>query len=289
MANGRKAENLLAVDRDIAPLQARFFDYANTQVRPENRQRAYELINQTFGSVQAVRDAQREREREQLDLENRRIALETNRLQLAEARESVAARQEQAKIYGQVKQEMGALAGRKDLSPEQKHQEMLNFGAAYGDLLGSNSALKYQYQRNLAALKPAGTTEPKAEGLIKGFEGFLKEYKDDPQKLSEEGIGTIDEALVGLEQFGLLKEEDKKKLHQSGISVLTSPEQAEQWGDKEASWQGSSKERTQKAETRAKVIREIFSKAKIRAATRTAPAAAAAARETSPVDDLFAE
>jgi hypothetical protein len=242
----------LSVDEDIEPLRARYFEYANTNVRPENRERAYKLINETFGSVQAVRDAQRAREEDRLDFENKRMIVETNRMQLEDARRRQAQQQEDAKVYGQVRTELDNIRNDTTLTPDEKHQRVLDFGAQYGDIIGGNSALKYQFGRAAAATKPK--TPPRnreAEAAVSALQSHLKGAEKEGTDVDS---GFVDAGLQALDQLGLIDPADKEKLYkEAGISALATPTEAENWGSK-ADWKSSTS-------TRSKILNTIVGKA----------------------------
>jgi len=275
-----RQQSYLSVDADIAPMYGRYFQQAVENVRPENRERALEIINQRFGSVQAVRDAQRAREQDQLDLENKRMIVETNRMQLEDARRSQAQQQENAKVYGQVRTELDNIRNDTTLTSDERHQRVLDFGAQYGDIIGGNSALKYQFGRATAATKPkAAPRNREAEATVSTFQSYLKGAEKEGTDVDS---SFVDEGLRALDQLGLIALADKEKLYkEAGISVLAAPEEAENWGPK-ADWRSS-------ADSRSKILKTVVGKAKFKAVREQQLRPTSAEEPADPTAGLFGE
>jgi hypothetical protein len=218
-----------AVDTDITPMQARYFQAAEQRfTNPKALGRAYSQIVDTFGSIQQARDIQKERQQKDEDraIQNqlRNTQLDASRFELAEARDKVRERQQSLAQSSIFLQGLNQIKSQFANDPAAANSALNDFGAqnawAFENPLNKTAfeltlnSLQ-QSSKNLANKK---SEENKATlGTIKVSEklnSFL-----DPVKYIDLPITQIDAGLKELDRKKLLTDEDKNQLSDVGITI----------------------------------------------------------------------
>lgn len=166
-----------AVDADITPLQGRYFEYAQSQIRdPRTRQQAYGLIQKTFGGIQQARDIQRAKQMEDqnqaLNLDIRRAQLDQGKLELAVARDKFRRQQESLSSSSAFYDSLKNIAQNKDTTPDQKEVIINEFGAENAGIISNDpvAANRFEYtEKSIKAQQEAQRKSKVSSQVIKGL------------------------------------------------------------------------------------------------------------------------
>lgn len=182
-----------AIDADITPLQARYFESAQRNIGdPRARMQTYDLIKRSFGGLQAAREAVAAREAQAAERaaadEFNRLRLEAGRFDLLNAREKAAREKAQAEQFRNFATGMQKVASDPTRSAEDRYREISNM-AATAATAGVDVAPLYRY--NTAQIFGKPVREP--------GEDKPRYTASDVESLIEGGRSAQDLAAAGIE------------------------------------------------------------------------------------------
>lgn len=150
-----------AIDADITPLQARYFESAQRNITdPRARLQTYDLLRRSFGGLQAAREAVAARDAQAAERaaadEFNRLRLESGRFELINAREKAARERAQAEQFRGFASQMQGLANDTTKSVDERIKAVSNIAATAASA-GVDVGPLYRYTTASITGKPEST------------------------------------------------------------------------------------------------------------------------------------
>lgn len=194
-----------AIDADITPLQARYFESAQRNITdPRARLQTYDLLRRSFGGLQAAREAVAARDAQAAERaaadEFNRLRLESGRFELLNAREKAARDKAQAEQFRGFASQMQGIANDATKSVDERIKSVSNI-AATAAAAGVDVSPIYRYttaaitgRRGEEGDKPTTFTSVSIKDLVKaGREAELLRQGTDPLKIEAAKQAIADE------------------------------------------------------------------------------------------------
>jgi hypothetical protein len=206
-----------AVDTDITPMQAQYFQAAEQRfTNPEALGRAYSQIVDTFGSIQQARDIQKERQQKDEDraIQNqlRNTQLDASRFELAQARDKVRERQQSLAQSSGFLQGLNQIKSQFANDPAAAYSALNDFGAQNAGAF-ENPLNKTAFELTLNSLRTPKELQPKrADELPEGVKKAAADAAASGNTSAADSLGLSNDPSFGAYLAQSTAEQSSKNL-----------------------------------------------------------------------------